>query len=128
VLSNQQQELEEVALTVAEAPQESVSLSLLKASSPDGDLTEATHHHESSVCSVSNPSPKITTCTDQRIFSSDKYEQVFTWLYWSNAKRGYICKYCELFAPNDNVQIPYQNKGVLLGRTPSRQLKKHEVS
>ena len=32
-----------------------------------------------------------------RRFSSLKYEQSFTWLYYSCIKSGYLCKYCELF-------------------------------
>ena len=64
---------------------------------------------------------------DTRLFDGAKYEKAFPWVYYNCAKRGYICKYCELFAlisPSDN-STPYISCGGILGSYPTRRLKGH---
>jgi hypothetical protein len=64
----------------------------------------------------------VVPVPDQRLFSSNKYELKYDWLYYSGAKVGYCCKLCELFsATDDNVFI----NGTGLGDHPTRKLESH---
>lgn len=61
-----------------------------------------------------------------------KYELEFHWLYYSNRKNGYICKYCEVFSGtvchSGKEQLAFIDYGVALGDHPRRKLNKHEES
>lgn len=78
--------------------------------------------------SSSEESDSTSSMPDQRKFRASNYENVFPWLYFSNCKEGFLCKYCELFASTDSNNIEFQNIGVKLGTHPTRKLKKHECS
>ena len=56
-----------------------------------------------------------------------KYETVHEWLYFSAAKNGYCCKYCELFADISSQPSPFVT-GTNLGDHPVRKLGLHDVS
>ncbi|XP_033761513.1 uncharacterized protein LOC117343277 [Pecten maximus] len=68
-----------------------------------------------------------TSCTytssDMRLFSSEKYESKYQWLYFSFPKRGYMCKLCEYFGRNSVFTT-----GTGLGDHPTRLLESHENS
>jgi hypothetical protein len=67
-------------------------------------------------------SETVVPVPDQRLFSSNKYELKYDWLYFSGAKVGYCCKFCDLFsATDDNVFI----NGTSLGDHPTRKLESH---
>ena len=59
---------------------------------------------------------------DQRKFTSQKYELKYTWLYFSHANNGYMCKICEFFAVSSSTTRAFISKGVILGTHPWRQL------
>jgi hypothetical protein len=46
-------------------------------------------------------SDTLVLVTDQRLFSSNKYELKYELLYYSGAKVGYCCKLCKLFSATD---------------------------
>ncbi|XP_078327996.1 zinc finger MYM-type protein 1-like [Crassostrea virginica] len=64
---------------------------------------------------------------DKRKFSAQKYESQYSWLYFSHVKKGFLCKYCELFGVSSSVS-PFINKGVDLGTHPTRTLDTHNES
>lgn len=70
------------------------------------------------------------TCTnrrDERTVYIQKYEQQYSWLYYSHILGGFKCKICETFADvTKNTQ--YVTASVSLGTHPTRQLSKHEDS
>ena len=77
------------------------------------------------------PSTKLECPTftfDGRKFVSLKWEQMFNWLYYSNAKGGYICKICELFAFDKKGETEYIGIGVQLRDHAGRKLSKHAES
>ena len=49
-----------------------------------------------------------------------------SWLYFSHVKKGFLCKYCELFGVSSSVS-PFINKGVDLGTHPTRTLATHNL-
>jgi len=60
-----------------------------------------------------------------RLFSTERYETKYTWLYYSYSNRGYMCKICEHFATG--------KKGIFitcigLGDHPTRLLESHQNS
>ena len=65
---------------------------------------------------------------DGRKFASLKREHMFNWLYYSNAKGGYICKICELFAFGKQGETEYISIGVQLRDHAGRKLSKHAES
>jgi hypothetical protein len=81
----------------------------------------------SSASESTMPSISLVPTPDQRKFASDRYERLFPWLYYSVAKTGYICKYCELFSSESGAQkdVKFCTKGVILGTHPTRKLSKH---
>ena len=66
----------------------------------------------------------------RKLFSDLKWEQTYTWLYYSCSKNGYLCKICELFSTEStgNSQIAFVDRGVQFGQHPGRQLDKHAES
>lgn len=73
-----------------------------------------------------NPVSKI----DNRLSTSLKYELQFPWIYFSSAKWGYICKYCEFWdkTKTSESSTPFVSTGAQLGDHPGRKLRKHESS
>ncbi|KAL4239746.1 hypothetical protein ACF0H5_000549 [Mactra antiquata] len=68
------------------------------------------------------------TANDMRKFNLAKYETKFPWLFHSAVHRGYMCKYCELFAPKLDKSTPYVTCGAILGTHPTRRLEMHQSS
>ena len=66
---------------------------------------------------------KVAPVSNQRLFSSKKYESKYSWLYFSSAKGGYCCKICELFSSTDKGNIFIL--GTFLGDHPTPKLEGH---
>ncbi len=60
---------------------------------------------------------------------SVNYEADYEWLYYSSAKKAYVCKTCELFreASSQSIDFPFVT-GTQLGDHPVRKLYKHQIS
>ena len=74
---------------------------------------------------VSSPQALIAhseTATAHAKFTSQKYELKYTWLYFSHANNGYMCKICEFFTVSSSTTRAFISKGVILGTHPWRQL------
>ncbi|XP_052260782.1 E3 SUMO-protein ligase KIAA1586-like isoform X2 [Dreissena polymorpha] len=65
---------------------------------------------------------------DSRLFNSHVYESRYPWLYHSQTKHGFMCKYCELFGSNSDQNTSYVTTGAVLGDNPSRRLETHNNS
>ena len=57
---------------------------------------------------------------DSRSFNSQVYESQYPWLYHSQTKHGFMCKYCELFGSSSDQNTSYVTTGAVLGDNPSR--------
>ena len=68
---------------------------------------------------------------DNRRNYSVKYETKYSWLYYSSAKSGYLCKYCEFLntsGSSNQSENHFVSTGTQLGDHPSRKLQKHDNS
>lgn len=98
---------------------ENAEIQVTKVNDPDGEVAidssdAILDHSETSVCndgsSDSEEEEKNVAKYDRRLFSADKYERSYPWLYWSCSKNGYVIE------------------GEFLGTHPTRKLQKHNDS
>ena len=52
---------------------------------------------EESIASASAFAPKESIMKDLRLYEETRFEKLYTWLYFSQAFHGYMCKTCEVF-------------------------------
>nr|XP_022338341.1 E3 SUMO-protein ligase KIAA1586-like isoform X3 [Crassostrea virginica] len=109
-----------------------VSMESLQVISEEVELTINKQETESSA-SASIATVKtvdITSKTDNRLYCAARYEQQFPWLYYSSARCGYICKFCEFWEKSGTKQpcSPFVEMGTQLGSHPTRKLEKHDKS
>jgi len=73
--------------------------------------SEVTDSHSTSDITDDNEAHvnNVQMVPDQRLFCLPKYEQKYTWLYYSSAKGGYCCKLCELFSTGDFSNVFFYN-------------------
>lgn len=85
--------------------------------SSEGEESEV----ESECGKISSP---VSEKKDQRLSSSEKYENRYKWLYYSYPNRGYMCKVCEMFSTKPGIFT----KGCSWGDHPTRVLETRAVS
>ena len=93
---------------------------------PGSDDEQDSDHSESE-----GQTDNFVSQSDARLFHVGKYESQYPWLYYSVARNGFLCKYCEFSnGPKGKLatETPFAENGVKLGTHPSRKLDKHEKS
>lgn len=73
---------------------------------------------------VEKISSPVSEKKDQRLSSSEKYENRYKWLYYNYPNRGYMCKVCEMFSTKPGIFT----KGCSWGDHPTRVLETRAVS
>ena len=74
----------------------------------DSDSDESSDEEEKeSIASTSGFAHKESIMKDLRLYDETHYERLYTWLYFSQAFHGYMCKTCKVF---------YGKKPVLSGK------------
>ena len=76
---------------------------------------------------------KETLKLDHRQLDHTKYEKPYKWLYFSQVKKGFMCKICEAFyrdtpTPIHDSHGAWSHKGVTFKDNPGKKLCRHQKS
>ena len=77
--------------------------------------------------------PGVTIEQDHRVHNSTRYEEMYSWLYYSHAKEGFMCKVCESRFGSGPIPIgssrgAWRHRGVVFKDNAGKKLRHHHHS
>ena len=97
----------------------------------DSDSDETSdEEQEESTASTTGFAPKESIMKDFHLYDETRYEKLYTWLYFSQAFHGYMCKTCEDFygkntMPSGKRRGGWSHKGAVFKDNPGKKLRGH---
>ena len=97
----------------------------------DSDSDESSdEEQEESIASTSGFAPKESITKDLRLYDETGYGKLYTWLYFSQAFHGYLCKRCKFFyrkkaVPSGKGREAWSHKAIVFKDNPGIKLRRH---
>ena len=92
----------------------------------DSDSDESSdEEQEESIISTIEFALKESITKDLRLYGETRYEKLYTWLYFSQAFHGYMCRTCKVFyrtnlVPTGKGRWVWSHKGVVFKDNPGK--------
>ena len=70
---------------------------------------------------------------DHRIYDQSRYENMYSWLYYSQSLHGYMCEICEIYygsstRPTNSNRGDWSHKPVTFHNNAGKKLRRHDFT